>query len=54
MAQGTLGWILMHELSQLINVLKGKMPLVGPRPEVEKDVTAFRNQYKNILTIKTV
>jgi lipopolysaccharide/colanic/teichoic acid biosynthesis glycosyltransferase len=39
------------ELPQLINVLKGEMSLVGPRPEVPKYVELFRNDYKEILKI---
>lgn len=42
----------LDELPQLINVLKGDMSLVGPRPEVEKYVMLFQKNYKNILSIK--
>jgi len=40
------------ELPQLINVLKGEMSLVGPRPEVRKYVEMFRQDYEEILRIK--
>ncbi|HOK80323.1 MAG TPA: sugar transferase [bacterium] len=40
------------ELPQLINVLKGEMSFVGPRPEVEKYVKIFNDDYRNILTMK--
>lgn len=40
------------ELPQLINVLKGDMSLVGPRPEVPKYVELFRSDYKKILTVR--
>jgi lipopolysaccharide/colanic/teichoic acid biosynthesis glycosyltransferase len=39
------------ELPQLINVLKGDMSLVGPRPEVRKYVEVFRKDYEEILRI---
>lgn len=40
------------ELPQLVNVLRGEMSLVGPRPEVPKYVDLFRNDYQEILTIR--
>jgi lipopolysaccharide/colanic/teichoic acid biosynthesis glycosyltransferase len=40
------------ELPQLLNVLKGDMSMVGPRPEVKKYVDLFKAEYKKLLTIK--
>lgn len=40
------------ELPQLINVLKGEMSLVGPRPEVREYVDMFRMQYETVLTVR--
>jgi lipopolysaccharide/colanic/teichoic acid biosynthesis glycosyltransferase len=37
------------ELPQLINVLKGDMSLVGPRPEVEEYVKLYEKDYVEIL-----
>lgn len=41
----------LDRLPQLINVLKGEMALVGPRPETRKHVDLFRKDYETILTI---
>ena len=40
------------ELPQLINVLKGEMSLVGPRPELRQYVELFRKDYAQILKIR--
>ncbi len=40
------------ELSQLINVLKGDMSLVGPRPEVRKYVDLYSPEQLQVLSVK--
>jgi len=40
------------ELPQLINVLKGEMSFVGPRPEVLRYVELYKIEYETLLTIR--
>jgi lipopolysaccharide/colanic/teichoic acid biosynthesis glycosyltransferase len=40
------------EIPQLVNVLRGEMSFVGPRPEIRKYVELFRQDYEEILKIR--
>lgn len=42
----------LNEIPQLINVLKGEMSFVGPRPEVQRYVDMFTEEEKAILNVR--
>jgi len=51
-AGGILRSTKIDEIPQLINILKGDMSFVGPRPEVPEFVELFRSDYEEILRVR--
>lgn len=42
----------LDEIPQLLNILKGDMSIVGPRPEVRKYVSLYNTQQLKVLSVK--
>ncbi len=47
-----LRWLKVDELPQLINILKGEMSFVGPRPEIPSIVNLYSERQRAVLSVR--